>query len=194
MGGMSVNSWRLTRSDRVSAAFGMVAFLVGCDGSSPGADNSKSAPIPVSAISSLTCHLGTSVSSEIGTRIGKYKPNRESMVITFTDFDWPNHRARMIGNQGTAAVEARLEGPPIQMVFLERTLTGNTMMTSVFLTPTEDAANPENAIVRGTQASVVHSRHTAGLGSRRLWDAFVGNPGEAVAVVSQMAGVCDIAF
>ena len=44
------------------------------------------------------------------------------MEVTFTDFDWANHRARVIGNQGAATVEARLEGPPIQMVFLERNL------------------------------------------------------------------------
>jgi hypothetical protein len=172
----------------------MAACLSGCDGSSPGADNSLSAPTPLSAIRSLTCHLSTSVSAEIGPRIGKYQPIREGMVITFTDFDWPNHRARMIGNQGTAEVEARLGGPPTQMVFLERTLTGNTMMTSVFLTPIKYDANPQNEIVRGKQASVVHSRHTAGLSGWHLRDVFFGasDTPESPAVVSQMMGVCDI--
>lgn len=173
-------------------ALAVAACLCGCDGSSPGADNSISLPTPVSAIRSLTCHFRTGASAEIGSRIGGYRAYREGMQITFTDFDWPNHRARMIGNQGTGAVEARLEGPPTQMVFLERTFSGNTMMTSVFLTATHDDTNALDAIVRGRQASVVHSRHTMGLGRLHLWDAIRGNAGETPAVVSQMAGVCDI--
>ncbi len=177
------------------ATIALAALLAGCSGSSPsaddsgsspGADNSINAPIPVSGIVALTCHLKAGVHAEIGPRIGKHKRDSEGMEVTFTEFDWANRRARMMGNNGAAAVEARLEGPPIQMVFLERTPMGNTMMTSVFLTPAADevSADLESTVVKGKQASVVHSRHTMDLASS----------GEASGLVSQMAGVCDIKF
>ena len=170
------------------AALALAALLTGCGRSSPGVDNSINAPVPVSGIVALTCHLKAGVHAEIGPRTGKYKQDSEGMELTFTEFDWANHRARMIGNHGAAVVEARLEGPPVQMVFLERAPSGNTMMTSVFLTPaTEDIPAPtalEGAVVKGKQASVVHSRHVMDL-------AASGDPG---AIVSQYVGVCDIKF
>ena len=168
------------------AIIALVTLLAGCGGSSPGADNSISAPIRLSDIVALTCHLNAGVSAEIGPSIGKHEQGSKGMEMTFTEFDWANHRARVIGNQGAAAVEARLEGPPIQMVFLERTQTGNTMMTSVFLTlATGEASDDlEGTQVKGKQASVVHSRHTMDMLS----------PGEAAGIVSQMVGVCDIKF
>jgi hypothetical protein len=164
----------------------MAACLCGCDGSSRGTDNGGSAPVQVSAISALTCHLKTSVFAEIGPRVGMYERGSEGMEITFTDFDWRKQRALMIGNRGTAEVEARLEGPPIQIIFLERTLTGNTMMTSVFLTPATEAASTDlqGTVVKGRQASVVHSRH--------IMDPV--SLGEANGLVSQMTGVCDIKY
>jgi hypothetical protein len=167
------------------AIIALAALLAGCGGSSPGADNSISAPIRVSGIVALTCHLKAGVSAEIGPRIGKHERDSDGMEMTFTEFDWSNHRARVIGNKGAAVVEARLEGPPIQMVFLERTPTGNTMMTSVFLTPTsgEVSDDLEGTQVKGKQASVVHSRHTLMISS-----------GEASGIASQMVGVCDIKF
>lgn len=188
------SSWRIG-GDRYSrgTAIAVAAILAGCSGSSPGADNSISgadnsisASIPVSGIVALTCHLEAGVHAAIGPRIGKHERDSKGMEVTFTEFDWANHRARMIGNSGAAAVEARLEGPPIQMVFLERTPMGNTMMTSVFLTPATDkvSADLKGTVVKGKQASVVHSRHTMDLASS----------GEASGLVSQMAGVCDIKF
>jgi hypothetical protein len=63
---------------------------------------------------------------------------------------------------------------------------GNTMMTSVFLTPATDAvsADLEATVVKGKQASVVHSRHVMDM----------AGSGEAGAIVSQYAGVCDMKF
>jgi hypothetical protein len=181
------STWRIGGGRySLRATIALAALLAGCGGSSPGADNSINAPIRVSGIVALTCHLKAGVHAEIGPRIGKHERDSKGMEVTFTEFDWANHRARMIGNQGAAEVEGRLEGPPIQMVFLERTPMGNTMMTSVFLSPATDevSAGLEGTVVKGKQASVVHSRHTMDLASS----------GEASGLVSQMAGVCDIKF
>jgi hypothetical protein len=118
--GMNIMEAERPRAVRFLAMGGLATLLAGCGGSSPGADNSISAPIPVSGIVALTCHLKAGVHAEIGPRIEKYERNGNGLELTFTEFDWANHRARMIGNHGAAVVEARLEGPPVQMVFVER--------------------------------------------------------------------------
>ncbi len=139
--------------------------LAGCSRATPPLPAAADAPIQPSQLRAITCHFTQTSSTQVTPAIKREKAG-EPMDWTFSSLDPAANKATAIGNLGAVDVAYWLDGGMVpQAVFLETSVGGNRMMTTVYI----------NKSLRGMSA--IHSRH------------FSIGTGEAVA--SQYAGACD---
>jgi hypothetical protein len=156
-----------------------VATLSGCDqlrsvSSGIYDEGAQSMPIPLAAVTALTCHMTQKHSASIGKGYIS-DGGSEKMDLTFASIDQKNGKAQLIANAGSADVPVLIRQD--QMVFPEVTGGGNMNTTSVFFY--RDMSGPGDGIVKihDKRAFAVHSRHVL------IMDT---------AVVSQWVGFCEI--
>lgn len=161
--------------------------LAGCGGlwAPIGVEKPSSVNIPIDAVRGLDCDFRH---KHAATLTGWYKPETHSdkMPLRFSELDRRAGTARLVGNNGggTVSYEVSAFAANVQGIFIERTMSGNINVTTVFF-PTEpitEYVEGQTPVVRGPSAVAVQSRHT-----------MVGGVGALpVAVVSQYVGVCGI--
>ena len=145
--------------------------LAGCgsgDGAlDPGylAGQPKEPVVSLANVTALTCSFRPVSVGGLNPRFQKIVAD-DALDWTFAALNVRAHSAQVIGNQGSSIADFWVDDfNPGQFVFLETTLAGNRMLTSIF-------ANNSRQ-----EMPAVHSRHTG--------------DGAGGAIISQYAGTCD---